>query len=178
MRRHLHFSLALAILTFFTAASHLLAADSATPKEVSKLFYDKLRLLKVRGLPVGDDWAQIKPLVTDKMTAAIESAQKEQADFIKKHPGEKPPWIEGDLFSSLFEGSTSHEVVTEKIHGNEAEVSVLFTYEYNGQKTTWNDTLILQKTNNSWLVADLKYAGDWDFASKGTLLQSLAPEQE
>lgn len=178
MRHYFLLSLSVTALLFLSAASHLLAADQVTPKEVSKLFYDKLRTLKITGLPSGHGWAQLKPLLTEQLAAAIESAQLEQAEFMKKYPGEKPPWVDGDLFSSLFEGSTTHEVSAENIQGDEAEVVIHFTYDSEGSKTEWHDTMILKKADGTWLVADLKYEGEWDFASKGTLLQSLAPEHE
>ncbi len=48
---------------------------------------------------------------------------------MKAKPDEKGPWVEGDLFTSNFEGSTR----VEEIPGGGDRVAVQFDYTENGQ---------------------------------------------
>lgn len=148
------------------------------PAAVAGAFYDRLRARRVSGLPRGEDWAALEPLVSEKLAAAIRRAQREQAEHLRDHPDEKPPWIEGDLFSSLFEGSQTHRVGKVEVAGDTATVAVAFTHREGGHTAAWTDTLVLRRVGKAWKVEDLRYGGTWDFASRGTLLEGLVPVKE
>jgi hypothetical protein len=150
----------------------------SAPAEAAKAFYTELRERKVEGLPKGQDWLALLPLVTEELATAILGAQAEQAEAIKSAPCEKPPWIEGDLFSSLFEGPQTFAVGLAKLTGDTAKVPVTCTHTEGGDTTKWTDTLLMRKTPKGWQLDDVRYGGTWDFASKGTLKQSLAPGVE
>ena len=53
------------------------------------------------GLPTGDAATAIAPHLSAGLKAAIDAARAEQAAFMQEHPDEKPPFIEGKLFTSL-----------------------------------------------------------------------------
>lgn len=151
---------------------------AAGPEEAARSFYTELLARKVTGLPQGEDWAALAPRMTEPLAAAIRSAQKEQAEFMKKEPNEKPPWIEGDLFSSLFEGAQKFTLGKARITGSTAEIPVSFTYTYQGDTSRWTDTLLLQETAKGWQVDDVAYGGGWDFSNRGTLKDALSPEPQ
>lgn len=167
--------LAWAVLVHAEPNPPVLPADPAT---AAKEFYTELHEHKVSGLPQKEDWLALQPRVTAELATAILGAQAEQADFIKKNPDEKPPWIEGDLFSSLFEGPQKFTIGQAKVTGNLAEVPVTCTHTEGGDTSKWTDTLVLRKTAAGWQLDDVRYGGTWDFASTGTLKQSLAPGVE
>jgi hypothetical protein len=48
--------------------------------------------------------------------------------FINANPGDKPPWIEGGPFSSLFEGPTGFRVGEETTTAEGRQVLVAFEY--------------------------------------------------
>lgn len=150
--------------------------DAPGPREVAKVFYGELRRLGVTGLPNGSDWEVLKVRVSEELAAAVVRAQKEQAEFIKANPCEKPPWIEGDLFSSLFEGPQKFEIGEAKVEGDKAEVPVGCVHSSGGDTAKWTDTLLLVKTGEGWRIDDVRYGGKWDFALTGTLKEGLAPE--
>src|SRR5262245_28510954 len=116
------------LCVFLLACAILALADDkpvtipAEPAEAAKAFYTQLRDLKVDGLPTGMTWLALKPRVTEELTTAIFGAQVEQTDFIKHNPDDKAPWVEGDLFSSLFEGPQTFTIGEAKITGDKAEV--------------------------------------------------------
>lgn len=164
----------------FSAALSCFAEDRAKegdPAAAARVFYSELRRLEVTGLPEGESWSFLSPLMSEELVAGMERARAEQADFIKKFPDEKPPWIEGDLFSSLFEGPKTFTVLSAKVTGDRAEVPVSCVRTEGGDTAKWSDTLILIKTGKGWLIDDVRYDGKWDFANTGTLKAALAAEE-
>jgi hypothetical protein len=91
------------------------------------------------------------------------------------HPNEKPPFADGDLFSSLFEGPTSLIVLA---NGDDAgdpsgHLAVQFTHDRSTPAVTWTDTLVIGQRAGRLVVADVIYGGTWDFATRGSLLETL-----
>ena len=114
--------------------------------------------------------------MTTELANAFREAQRQQKVFIKMNPGDKAPWIEGDLFSSLFEGPQAFVVKTAKVIGSVAEVPVDLVFTDRGHTQRWTDTLILHKTPRGWLLQDVRYGGRWPFAPSGSLLEVLTSE--
>ena len=96
-------------------------------------------------------------------------AKRERDRFIKENPEEKPPWIEGDLFSSLFEGASAFRVGPTTMHGGRAEVKIHLVYREGGDTVRWTDTLILSRTKDGWRVWDIVFNGDWAFKNGESL---------
>ena len=171
------------ILTLFLFSAIPSGAGSAIdlpadPQGTARIFYTELRRLGVHSLPAGEEWNLLAPRVTEELAQAITLAQKEQAEFMKKHPDEKPPWVDGDLFSSLFEGPKTFVIGEAKTKGDRSEVPVKCVHTEGGETFKWTDTIILKETEKGWLVDDIHYGGSWDFAATGTLKEALAPEEE
>lgn len=152
--------------------------DFGNPETVARVFYSELRRLGVSGLPGEEVWEKLKPFCSESLATALERAVKEQADFIRRNPDEKPPWIEGDLFSSLFEGPRQFQVGMPKVAGGNAEVPVDCSHTEGGDTVKWTDTLLLTEVEGRWLIDDVRYGGEWDFANSGTLKEALEPEEE
>lgn len=152
--------------------------DHGNPETVARVFYSELRRLGVSGLPREEDWAVLKPFCSKTLAAALDLAVKEQVEFMRNNPDEKPPWIEGDLFSSLFEGPKQFVVGAAVIKGETAEVPVECSHTEGGETVKWSDTLLLAREGGKWLVDDVSYGGTWDFANSGTLKEALDPEED
>lgn len=148
----------------------------ADPAEAAKAFYAKVRALNFPGLPKGQDWIALLPLVTEEFATAMLGAQAEQAEAIKNAPDEKPPWIEGDLFSSVFEGVQHFIIGKARVTGDKAEVPVTCTYTEGGDTVKWTDTLLMVRTAKGWLFDDMRFGGTGGPAPKDTLKQGFAPE--
>ncbi len=148
-----------------------------TPAAVAERFYEFYLSQKMnRGLPSIEQCRQMTPLLSRGLQDAIGKARREQDKFITEHPGEKPPWVDGDLFTSLFEGATAYEIG--RIDHNDSHADVLVALKYSSAKdrdVSWTDRLVLVRENDHWVVEDLEYGGNWDFANHGTLRQSLTP---
>ncbi len=152
------------------------AVDHGNPEAVARVFYAELRRLGVFGLPREADWAVLKSFCSETLGAALDRAVAEQAEFIRKNPDEKPPWIDGDLFSSLFEGPKQFQVGEAVTKGESAEVPVECSHTEGGETVKWRDTLLLVKKGGKWLIDDVSYGGIWDFSNSGTLKEALVPE--
>ncbi len=147
------------------------AAQDAT--ELTDNFYATLRDLNVRGLPDKDQLKELTPFLSSQIVTTIKRNQKTQAAFIKKHPDEKPPWVEGDLFSSLFEGPTSVEIGNTRTKGSTREVDIYLHHVSESDKVKWTDTVILKRENKKWVIANIIFKGNWQFKSGNSLLNAL-----
>ena len=159
----------LALLLLVNAAQ---SAPPASPKDIAAQFYRVCHKLKISGLPTVQQTKLLAPYLSQDLQQLIQSAREKQAKFIKEHPDEKPPWIEGDFFSSSFEGSHGFRVGTPVITGERAEVPLHLFYRDGKKLIRWSDTLVLTRTNKGWVVSDLLYKATWEF-KPGTSLRSI-----
>jgi hypothetical protein len=113
------------------------------------------------------------PMLTRELAAALERARAERDRSLAEHPGDKPPFVEGALFSSLFEGYTSALPLTVATEGDHARVPVCFAFADDSGRTEWTDTVVLRKEDGAWRIDDVVYGGQWDFANTGTLREAL-----
>lgn len=154
-----------------TLGAGFAAAQDAT--EVADNFYATLADLDVRGLPDKDQLQELTPFLSKQIVATIKRNQTTQAAFIKKHPDEKPPWIEGDLFSSLFEGWRSYEIGKTVKKGNTREVDIYLHHVSESDKVKWTDTAILKREGSKWVITNIIFKGKWQFKSGSSLLNAL-----
>lgn len=170
-------ALALALLSLLSGCvTHVDEAAIGDPREAASTFYTSMRDLHIEGLPQGGAWRSLLPRLTPELAAAFQEARRQQKVFLKMNPGDKAPWIEGDLFSSLFEGPQAFVIRPAKVSGPVAEVPVELTFTDRGHTQRWTDTLILHQTPRGWLLQDVRYGGKWPFAPSGSLLEVLTSE--
>ncbi|NQD36551.1 hypothetical protein HPT27_05905 [Permianibacter sp. IMCC34836] len=126
------------------------------------------------GVPDAGQLAKLAPYLSPALHQALQHAAAAEQAYAKAQTEPSPPLIEGDLFSSLFEGATGAEVKACKEDGDKAACQILLAYAPAGQEPAhWQDILYLTLTEDGWRVDDLEYGGDWPFAPKGTLQQVL-----
>ncbi len=154
-----------AVLTTRAAA----ADETAAMRDAANGFYGVYKALHVMGVPGDADRARFAPFLSPRLEALLERAAAAEASFYKANK-DAPPMVEGDLFSSLFEGATDFKVDTCSADGK-CVVGLLYTE--GGDKQSWIDTAYLVKTPAGWRVDDIGYGGGWDFGNKGRLSQTL-----
>ena len=76
-----------------------------------------------------------------------------ESDF----PTDKPMMIEGDVFTSLYEGQDSVSIEEILMEGQVAHVKVMFQNTAYNHK--WSDQIILIKENNTWKIDNVVYEG-------------------
>jgi hypothetical protein len=149
-----------------------------TPVERVQAFLTDYYQLRFRGLPKPDQLERLTVHLSPGLLLRLQRAQVGQAAYAKRFPGDKPPLVEGDLFSSLFEGPTTYRAaVFEEDNGR---FFVLVNFTHSDLKTgqllkEWTDRYLVVQGDRvgGWLVEDVEYRGGWDFAQKGRLSEAL-----
>lgn len=157
-----------------TAAAQADEAQERAFAMATKNFYDAYLEAMPRGLPDDTTRAKLAPVITWSLERQLNEALQVQKKFAADMKDEVPPLIDGDLFTSLYEGATGFEIKTCKRMAAGADCIVALNYtEKGGKPTAWTDTAILRQEKSGWRVDDIRYGGDWPFANKGSLKQSL-----
>ncbi len=168
-----------ALIFFLTVAITILstrAVSDTTDRRASlsaaaTAFYTALRAERIEGVPTDEALESLSPLLTPGLKAVLVSARAYQKRQIEQEPDEKPDWIEGDLFGSLFEGAGSWKLGDAfDAPGVDATVKVNLRYEETQQKpVTWTDTLVFKDEGGQWLLDDIRMGGKWAFRSGDSL---------
>ena len=150
--------------------------DSASENDAAKaaaVFYDISLSERTGGVPVGDFRARLRGSISPMLDSLIAQAGEAERRHAVRTGNSEPPYLQGDVFSSLFEGATAYEIG--KCEADDATVTcdVLLVHDAPEQPVQWTDRVVLVAADGRWAVDDIVYGGDWDFAPKGTLQQLL-----
>lgn len=125
------------------------------------------------GIPDTNGRAKLSPYLSPALNALLAQGAAAEARFAAKVKG-APPLIEGDLFSSMFEGATAWKLGACSASGPAARCPVAFTHALAGRPpVTWTDTLLLVNTPQGWRVDDIAYGADFQFGNTGKLTGTL-----
>ena len=167
--------------TMFLAIGVLCACAPSSPPDpdpaaVVKGFYGTYLSLHPTGVPEEVQLSKLRPYLSDSLVALFRDADAAETAYRKRTNNEQPPLVEGDLFTSLFEGASAFEVLPAKVKGDRASCLVRFSYQDPNPKysTRWRDRVFLVKGASGWAIDDIEYMGDWQFMHKGRLRDLLA----
>lgn len=151
-------------------------AAAPTPAGATRAFYDAYLAAQVRGIPDAKTRAVFAPLISGALDKALADADAAEQLHLKLTKNEEPPLVEGDPFSSLFEGATSYKLGKCEEKGETATCAVDLTYAgaRDEKPTDWTDKAILVKEGGGWVVDDLDFGATWDFGNKGRMRDLLA----
>ncbi len=175
--RHATFLLLALVLAACAPAPSPQRPPDVRPAAVVEGFISEYRELGFRGLPDGAQLARLSPFLSPRLEGLLRDARAGQQSYREKYPTDKPPLIDGDLFSSLFEGANRAEVSETLEQGDSA--AVLVRYEYRDPRDgklieDWPDRfLLVREADGGWRIDDIEYLGGWDFAMKGRLSGAL-----
>jgi hypothetical protein len=178
---HQHRPAVLIFSALVLGAAPLQAAPAQGPEAVTQAFYAAYLAAHPDGVPEAPVRAKLRPYLTASLAAALASAAKAEALYAKRTHKEVPPLVEGDLFSSLFEGATGMAGVNCQTTGETARCTVSLRYDDAERKSTtkWTDDALLIHGAAGWRIDDIAFGGGWNFARKGRLRETLTyVEQE
>lgn len=160
------------------AASATEAPAAATPPAQSPEaavvdFLTMHQRLGNSGLPDAGSMNAYSAFLCPSLTSALRDARVRQEQFRASNPDEKPPLVEGDLFSSLFEGPDSYSAAESRIDGSRATVKMDLRHGEGASATSWQDTMLLELDDGIWCISDVEYGGKWAFANRGRLSEML-----
>jgi hypothetical protein len=154
----------------FPVAAETSDRESAT--RIVERFYHVYLKLGVSGLPDRKQSKALEPFLSRDLGKLLAAARQRQAAEIRRYPGDKPPWDDGDLFSSLFEGAQHFQVDAASVSAKKATVPVHLSR--NGKAIVrWTDTFVLTLTKDGWRICDIKMGGAWAFKQGETLRKIL-----
>lgn len=178
-----HFSVAAlcAAALLMVASVHAGAADAPAQMRddgaavAANGFYAAYEGARPMGVPDVKTQARFDPLLSRALHAALDRARKAEAAYKTQTGGQVPPLVEGDIFTSLYEGATAHAVDHCAAAGpKQMRCTAHLTYsDADNPPTHWTDTIMLVHEGGGWKVDDIAYGGSWDFARKGTLSDAL-----
>ncbi len=125
------------------------------------------------GLPDPGSMSAYSAFLCPSLASALRSAHVRQEQFRASNPDQKPPLVEGDLFSSLFEGPDSYSAAESKLDGSRARVKMDLRQGEGSTATSWQDTMVLELDDGIWCISDVEYGGNWPFANRGRLSETL-----
>ena len=167
------------LTTVLAAAAACRPSAPSSPSETAAQFYTLLDGLGVRGVPDSLALDAVRPYLDTTLVRLLIEARQARDSVARLVPREKPPFIDGDLFSSLFEGNTSFGIRRIDQRGDTALAVMAFTNAMQPPTVRWTDTLVIVPRANpapkspQFVIADLRYGAAWDFGNRGTLLGSL-----
>ncbi len=165
---------ALACLTLFSIAS--VACRSDRPASQTDIVMQLLTMrdaLGVRAVPTTGELQALAPFLSASLTRALASADSQRTAERQRVPGDKPPFADGDVFSSMIEGPTAFRVMPALDSVAPVRVPIEFSNDAQRPAARWTDTAVVVQQAGKWVVNDLRYGATWPFANKGTLLTTL-----
>jgi hypothetical protein len=155
------------------AACH--PAPKAAPGAVVEAFYGELLTHPIFGAPDSAQLVRIAPFLSENLQGRLVAAYKERERATAAAPGDKPPFADEDLFSSMMEGPTFFYVKATGT-GKRTAVIVQFGHRVAGTPSVeWLDTAYVVPKDTTWVIDDIGFGGTWPMAAKGTLQQRLVP---
>ncbi|HKU96011.1 MAG TPA: hypothetical protein VJR58_12080 [Vineibacter sp.] len=161
------------LLTAVPFVSAVAAPPSGAPSEAAGTFYAAYLKLPRGGVPNAEQRRSLQAVLSPALERLLAAADAAEARHAKRTRNEVPPLVEGDLFTSLFEGATRATVVTCSHEAKAAICVVALSYKDGRSETAWQDRVHLVPGGGRWVVDDIEYAGGWDFARRGRLSETL-----
>lgn len=142
------------------------------PEGVVCRFYQVYLETRPVGLPTPEQERLLAPYLTTALLARMVEARDYRAAFEAEHPDEKPPFVDGTLFTSLFEGADRFEVVrSEPTTSGGAVVTVRFGYD---DVEPWEDAVAVVREGGRYAIDDIVFSGVGEFNPSGRLTEVLS----
>lgn len=159
------------LISLIAAAAHA----ERTPVDVVGGFYAERIKSNSTGAPTGRELVAFSSYLSPELVCLLSAALRYNEQFAKTHPDDKPPFAEGDLYSSVFEGPTRFKVGAATLDGDTYSVRTRFYLDDGDSQDDkgWEDVAELTRYRNRWLIADISYQGGFEFGNHGRLTESL-----
>src|SRR5215831_5681911 len=150
-------------------------AAAADVERAVRAFYKVYLKLGVGGVPARSQQTQFAPVISPALASLLRDARRAEEAHRRRTKNQEPPLVEGDLFTSLFEGAHAYAIAGCALSATTAECAVTLTYvePHDASKYTWTDHVLCVRTRGRWVVNDIAFGGGWDFARKGHLTDTL-----
>jgi hypothetical protein len=145
-------------------------------------FYSVYSSQHAQGIGIPDATVRLRfqPVLSPRLNKQLADAAFAQARLTAKVKNAVPPVLEGDIFSSLFEGAGAWKVGACQTSAKAASCSVALNYTpppaagAKSKPANWTDTVVLVNTPQGWKVDDVVYDAGFAFGNTGKLSDMLA----
>lgn len=163
-------------VTVFSFSFSLLSlGDTITKSSMEKTvndFYSVYLTMRPSGLPSDNEQQKLNPYFADSLQKLFQRARNTEDKYMVENK-DTPPLVEGDIFTSLFEGATSFKLLSCKTKENVCFVEFQYSEKRQPSPTIWNDKVYLIKSAQVWRIDNIEYLGNWQFMHKGKLRELL-----
>lgn len=170
---------AFAWLALVACASPAHATDSEAMARTAAGFYAAYSTFHPSdGIPDAKGRAEYAPYISQELNAMLAEARAAEEKFAGSNK-DMPPLIEGDLFTSNFEGATAYKIGACSGDAKTGHCAIQLTYNPGNtgnpkdKPFTWTDTAYLVNSAQGWKLDDIGFGGNWDFGNKGRMRQTL-----
>lgn len=172
-----HGAAILALVLLLTVGMALVAPKASaaedTPEAAVDRFFAVYPSLRGLGVTWGPSPSKLQSVISPSLRHLFTRAADAEGRLLKLRPNEVTG-IEGDLWTSVFEGADRHHVAACMMGGGKATCDVRLSDGEPPNKAEWIDVFVLVKANGRWAIDDVRWGGDWGFMHKGTLRALLA----
>jgi len=163
------------LIAFAALGAPATAGGAGEPATVVQQFYEAYIKLSPAGLPTGAQQKELAPYLSRRLLGLMDAARGYQEKEAKAHPDDKPPFVDGCLFASLFEGPKAFKVGAAVAEGSGSKVKVHFTAD---EGVAWDDEVIVVKENGRYVIDDVVLSGIGQFNPPGRLSTNLEARGE
>ena len=164
----------LAALVLLNALFPIAAAAGDGSEEVRRTatgFYTVYLQIHPQGVPQEKEMVKFRRYFSTRLNENLEQARRAEKQYQKANRGAVPPLIEGDLFTSLFEGASAFRLLSCEARGDVGSCEIEFSAIDPKDRSVfkWKDKIYLVRQSRRWLIDDIEYLGNWAFMHKGRL---------
>jgi hypothetical protein len=117
---------------------------------------------------------RLRRMLSPRLNLLLEQVDHAEAMHSRRTRGREAPLIEGDVFTSLFEGAGRFEVQRCRAGSMQAICQVSLSRDGSAQgPARWRDQIMLVRAPAGWVVDDVVYGSTWSFGNRGRLSQTL-----
>src|SRR5262249_2140675 len=131
-----------------------MAAAAADVERAVSAFYNVYLKLGAGGVPSRAQQARLAPLISPALASLLRDARRAEEAHLRRTKNQEPPLVEGDLFTSLFEGARAYAIAGCTPSAATAECAVTLTYvdPRDASKYTWTDRVLLVRVGRRWEI--------------------------
>lgn len=159
------------LIVTLLASSALAQSDPAAAVSAFYAVY-QTQLAHGGGIPDATGRLRYSGVLSPRLNKQMLEAARAQAKLTAKVHNAVPPVLEGDIFSSLFEGATAWKIGACAGDTKTQRCSVALTHAAATPKdkpANWSDTVVVVNTPAGWKVDDVVYDANFAFGNTGRL---------
>ena len=155
--------------------ANAVADTDANLHHATTAFYRAYLETRPSGVPNARARAKFTPVISHTLAQLLERADAAERNYAKVTKKQLPPLVEGDLFTSLFEGAQAFSVegCTRSAAATTCVAALRYTDASDQKTTRWTDKVYVVRNAGRWVVDDIEFGGNWPFMHKGHLKELL-----